>query len=129
MMKVLSNRNNNTTVDLHFTLTIKDYNQNATAKLDVNLIITDLEEINRSPTTEEKKRYMHHRNSNYENTICSLSCNNNLYFPYIYRWLRTKKIIPYVGKVIYDFSLTTTNKGVYYILISSFTSALFSPLY
>lgn len=51
VMKVLTNMDNNTTDDLQFTLTIKGYSQNATAKLDVDPIITDLEEINRLPTT------------------------------------------------------------------------------
>ncbi|WZZ59776.1 hypothetical protein YC2023_059883 [Brassica napus] len=46
--------------DLQVTLTIKDYNQNATSRLDVDLIITDLEGTNRTPTTEE------------ENDICIL---------------------------------------------------------
>ena len=36
------------------TLTITDYNQNTTARFDVNLIITDLQGINRPPTIEEE---------------------------------------------------------------------------
>ena len=43
--------------DLQVTLTIKDYNQNTTSRLDVDVIITDLEETNRPPTTEEKTIY------------------------------------------------------------------------
>nr|VDD51434.1 unnamed protein product [Brassica oleracea] len=40
--------------DLQVTLIIKDYNQNTTSRLDVDLIITDLEGSNRPPTTEEE---------------------------------------------------------------------------
>ncbi|KAG2246683.1 hypothetical protein Bca4012_090347 [Brassica carinata] len=40
--------------DLQVTLTIKDYNPNTTSRLDVDLIIADLEDTNRPPTTEEE---------------------------------------------------------------------------
>ncbi|KAH0911924.1 hypothetical protein HID58_035245 [Brassica napus] len=46
----LGDLNNNITDDLEVTLTITYYNQNATARLDVDLIITDLE----PPTIEEE---------------------------------------------------------------------------
>ena len=60
VMKLLTDEENNVTDDLQVTLTITDYNQNATARPDVNLIITDLDATNRPPTTKKKrKRYMH----------------------------------------------------------------------
>ena len=42
-MKLLTAEDNNITDDLEVTLTITDYNQNEIARLDVDLIITDLE--------------------------------------------------------------------------------------
>ena len=50
-MKLLTAEDNNITDDLQVTLTITDYNQNATAQLNVDLIITDLKGTNRPPTT------------------------------------------------------------------------------
>ncbi|KAG2295437.1 hypothetical protein Bca52824_042106 [Brassica carinata] len=44
--------------DLQVTLTIKDYNQNATSRLDVDFIITDLESTNRLPTIEERNDFV-----------------------------------------------------------------------
>lgn len=54
-VKLLSAEDNNITDKLQVILIITDYNLNATARLDVNLIIIDLETTNRHPT----KRYMH----------------------------------------------------------------------
>ena len=53
-MNEVRDDNNILANDLQVTLTIKDYNQNATSRLDIDLIITDLEGTNRSPTTEEE---------------------------------------------------------------------------
>ena len=50
-MKLLRVENNNITDDLQVTLTIANYNQNTTTRLDVDLIITDLEETKIPPTT------------------------------------------------------------------------------
>ncbi|KAF8113169.1 hypothetical protein N665_0055s0033 [Sinapis alba] len=93
MMNVLRDNNNNITDDFQFTLTIKDYNQNATARLDVDLIITDLEIIIRPPTTEKKNDTctICFENYNYRNKICSLTCNHKFHFP---QWLRTNKSCP-----------------------------------
>ena len=54
-MNKLPNGYNTISNDLQVTLTIWDYNQNATARLNVDLIIIDLEETNKPPTTKEKK--------------------------------------------------------------------------
>ncbi|WZY72377.1 hypothetical protein YC2023_004617 [Brassica napus] len=76
VMNKLPNGYNTITNDLQVTLTIWDYNQNATARLDVDLIITDLEETNRPPTTEEENDIctICFRNYNYRNKLFSLTC-------------------------------------------------------
>ena len=63
-MNEVRDDNNILANDLQVILTIKDYNQNATSRLDVDLIITDLEGTNRLPTTEE------------ENDICIVCFGN-----------------------------------------------------
>ena len=82
MMNKLPNGYNTITNDLQVTLTIWDYNQNATARLDVDLIITDLEETNRPPTTEEENDIctICFENYNYGNKLCSLTCAHNFHF-------------------------------------------------
>ncbi|KAL0654510.1 hypothetical protein Bca4012_097201 [Brassica carinata] len=84
---------NTITNDLQVTLTIWNYNQNTTARLDVDLIITDLEETNRPPTTKEENDIctICFRNYNYGNKLCSLTCGHNFYFTCIDQWLRTNK--------------------------------------
>ncbi|KAG2270199.1 hypothetical protein Bca52824_064754 [Brassica carinata] len=79
--------------DLQVTLTIKDYNQNATSRLDVDLIITDLEGTNRPPTTEEENDIciVCFRNYKDGNNLCSLTCGHNFHFVCIDQWFRTKK--------------------------------------
>ncbi|KAH0852360.1 hypothetical protein HID58_007275 [Brassica napus] len=64
LMNEVRDDNNILANDLQVILTIKDYNQNATSRLDVDLIITDLEGTNRLPTTEE------------ENDICIVCFGN-----------------------------------------------------
>ena len=61
--------------DLQVTLTIKDYNPNATSRLDVDMIITDLEGTNRPPTTEEVDDMciVCFGNYNQHNNLCSLT--------------------------------------------------------
>ncbi|KAH0855052.1 hypothetical protein HID58_020532 [Brassica napus] len=54
VLNKLPNNYNTIINDLQVTLTIWDYTQNVTARLDGDLIITDLEETNMPPTTEEK---------------------------------------------------------------------------
>ena len=82
--------------DLQVTLTIKDYNQNVTSRLDVDLIITDLEGTNRPPTTEEENDICTVCFGNYKdvNNLCSLTCGHNFYFACIDQWLPTKKGYP-----------------------------------
>lgn len=68
--------------DLQVTLTIKDYNQNATSRLDVDFIITDLESTNRLPTIEERNDvcivcFGHYGD---KNKIFSLTCGHNFHF-------------------------------------------------
>ena len=95
-MNKLPNGYNTITNDLQGTLTIWDYNQNATAKLDVSLIITDLEETNMSPNPEKENDIctIFFRNYNYENKLCSLTCGHNFYFTCIVQWLCTNKSCP-----------------------------------
>ena len=82
--------------DLQVTLNIKDYNQNATSRLDVDLIITDLEGTNRPPTTEEENDIciVCYGNYNDGNNLYSLTCGHNFHFPCIDQWLRTKISCP-----------------------------------
>ena len=54
VLNKLPNNYNTIINDLQVTLTIWDYTQNVTARLDGDLIIADLEETNMPPTTEEK---------------------------------------------------------------------------
>ena len=56
VMKLLTDKENNVTDDLQVTLTITNYNQNVTARHDVNLIIIDLDTTNRPPTTKKKRK-------------------------------------------------------------------------
>lgn len=53
MMNEERDDNNILANDLQVSVTIIDYNPNATSRLDVDLTITDLENTNRPPTTEE----------------------------------------------------------------------------
>ena len=53
MMNLQTAEDKNITDDLQVTITITDYNQNAIARLDVDLTVTDLEGTNRPPTTEK----------------------------------------------------------------------------
>ncbi|KAH0928274.1 hypothetical protein HID58_014001 [Brassica napus] len=76
--------------DLQVTLTIKDYNPNATSRLDVDLIITDLEGTNRPPTTEEENDMCIVCFGNYSqhNNLCTLTCGHSFHFACIDQWLR-----------------------------------------
>ncbi|CDY28910.1 BnaA02g25660D [Brassica napus] len=76
--------------DLQVTLTIKDYNPNATSRLDVDLIITDLEGTNRPPTTEEENNMciVCFGNYNQHNYLCTLTCGHSFHFACIDQWLR-----------------------------------------
>ncbi|CAG7884957.1 unnamed protein product [Brassica rapa] len=78
------------TNDLQVTLTIKDYNPNATSRLDVDLIITDLESTNRPPTMEEENEtcIVCFGNYNQHNNLCTLTCGHSFHFPCIDQWLR-----------------------------------------
>ena len=80
MNEVRDNRNILTN-DLQVTLIIKDYNQNATSRPDVDLIINDLEGTNRPPTTEEENDICIVCSQNYKdgNNLCSLSFDHNFY--------------------------------------------------
>ncbi|CAG7896807.1 unnamed protein product [Brassica rapa] len=66
VMNLLREKDNILANDLQVTLTIRDYNQNATVRLDVDLIITDQEGTNRPPTTKEENDIC---------TICFENCN------------------------------------------------------
>ena len=75
---------------------MKNYNQNATSRLDVDLIITDLEGTNRPPTTEDENDIciVCYENYNDGNNLCSLTCGHNFHFPFIDQLLRTKISCP-----------------------------------
>ena len=68
--------------DLQVTLIIKDYNQNATSRLDVDLIITDLKGSNRPPTMEKENDIcvVYFRNYKDGNNLGSLTFGHNFYF-------------------------------------------------
>ncbi|WZZ07943.1 hypothetical protein YC2023_093864 [Brassica napus] len=93
VMNLLREKDNILANDLQVTLTIRDYNQNATVRLDVDLIITDQEGTNRPPTTKEENDIctICFENCNYVNNICSCTCGR---------------------KVIYESILDTINKEV-----------------
>nr|VDD53630.1 unnamed protein product [Brassica oleracea] len=76
--------------DLQVTLTIKNYNPNATSRLDVDLIITDLEGTNRPPTMEEVNDMCIVCFGNYSqhNNLCTLTCGHSFHFACIDQWLR-----------------------------------------
>ncbi|KAF3528558.1 hypothetical protein DY000_02042450 [Brassica cretica] len=76
--------------DLQVTVTIKDYNPNGTSRLDVDLIITDLEDTNRPPTTEEENEMciVCFGNYNQHNYLCTLTCGHSFHFTCIDQWLR-----------------------------------------
>ena len=82
VMNLLREKDNILANDLQVTLTIRDYNQNATVRLDVDLIITDQEGTNRPPTTKEENDIctICFENCNYVNNICSCTCGRNFYF-------------------------------------------------
>ena len=97
----------------------KDYNQNATSRLDVDLIITDLEGSNRPPTTEKENDICVVCFQNYKdgNNLCSFTFGHNFHFACIDQWICTKKSYPVYKKVIYDANLIKKLKRVYWILI------------
>ncbi|KAG5410929.1 hypothetical protein IGI04_007248 [Brassica rapa subsp. trilocularis] len=68
--------------DLQVTLIIKDYNQNATSRLDIDLIITDLEGPNRPPTIEEENDIciVCFGNYNDRNNLFSVTCGHIFHF-------------------------------------------------
>ncbi|KAL0886104.1 hypothetical protein Bca101_010087 [Brassica carinata] len=91
-------RENNNIIaqDLQVTLTIRDYNLDTTARLDVDLIITDLEGTNRPPTTEEENHICTICLEDYSNVtnISILSCGHKFHFLCIDHWLRTNISCP-----------------------------------
>ncbi|KAF8083979.1 hypothetical protein N665_0741s0013 [Sinapis alba] len=91
VMELFATQNTSINDDLHVTLRITDYNENASARLDVDLIITDLEETNKPPTTEEKNETCTVCFGNYHNGtyLCSIPCGHNFHFRCISQWLRT----------------------------------------
>ncbi|KAG5406131.1 hypothetical protein IGI04_012250 [Brassica rapa subsp. trilocularis] len=72
----------NMNYDLQITVTITDNNPYATARLDVDLIITNLEGTNRPPTVGEESDIctICFGNYNYGNNICYFLCRQNFHF-------------------------------------------------
>lgn len=79
VINLLRENNNIIADDLQVTLTIKNYNQNATARFDANLISTGLEKTNRPSTKEEKNNICTICFQNYisVNSICTICFQNN----------------------------------------------------
>ncbi|WZZ77283.1 hypothetical protein YC2023_097855 [Brassica napus] len=78
-VNLLRDNDNIFTNDLQVALTIRDYNHNATARVDVDLIITDLADTNRTPTTNEENDICIICFENYNNVtnISTLTCTHN----------------------------------------------------
>lgn len=75
-------------VTLNITISITDYNPTATERLDVDLIITNLEGTIRLPTAEEENAMCTICLENYPvNRICSLVCGHTFHFPCIDQWI------------------------------------------
>ncbi|KAF8118638.1 hypothetical protein N665_0003s0013, partial [Sinapis alba] len=91
VMELFTTENTSINNDLQVTIRITDYNENVSARLDVDLIITDLEETNRPPTTEEENETCIVCFGNYHNGtyLCSLSCGHTFHFHCISQWFRT----------------------------------------
>lgn len=53
IIQYVMNSQTKITDGLQVTITIKNYNQNTIVKIDIDLIITDLERTNRPPTTRK----------------------------------------------------------------------------
>ena len=95
-VNLLRDNDNIFTNDLRVALTIRDYNHNATARVDVDLIITDLADTNRTPTTNEENDICIICFENYNNVtnISTLTCTHKFHFHCIDYWLRTNISCP-----------------------------------
>ncbi|CAH8329022.1 unnamed protein product [Eruca vesicaria subsp. sativa] len=94
--EILTSRILNTNFHIQITLTLTDNNQEATAKLDVDLIITDLEGTTRPPHMEELYNTctVCFENFNNDKYICALSCGHQFHFSCIDEWLRANISCP-----------------------------------
>ncbi|KAF8109828.1 hypothetical protein N665_0090s0011 [Sinapis alba] len=104
MMELFTTENTSIYDDLEVTLRITNYNENASARLDIDLIITDIEETNRLPNSEEENEtctvcFRNYRNGTY---LCTILWGHTFHFQCISQWLRTNISVPYVGTIYYD---------------------------
>ncbi|KAF8081782.1 hypothetical protein N665_0867s0004 [Sinapis alba] len=99
VMELFTTENANIYDDLQVTLRITNYNENASARLDVDLIITDIEETNRLPNSEEENNTCTVCFRNYSNGtyLCTISCGHTFHFQCISQWLRTNISCPVCG--------------------------------
>lgn len=99
-MNEVRDDNNILVNDFQVTLTITQYNKNATLRLDVDLIITDLESTSRPPTMEETNEICIVCFGDYNdgNNIYALTYGHNFHFNCIDQWLRTKISCPVCRK-------------------------------
>ncbi|KAF8047245.1 hypothetical protein N665_3133s0001, partial [Sinapis alba] len=96
VMELFTTENTSIYDDLQVTLRITDYNENAYARLDVDLIIADIEDTNRLPNSEEEDEtctvcFGNYRNGTY---LCNISCGHTFHFQYISQWLYTNISCP-----------------------------------
>ncbi|CAH8318871.1 unnamed protein product [Eruca vesicaria subsp. sativa] len=91
MTKILTPSVLGTNFHFQINLTLTDNNPEATARFDVDFIITDLEGTTRPPLMGERNETCSvcFENFNNGNYICALSCGHQFHFPCIGEWLRT----------------------------------------
>ncbi|RID62503.1 hypothetical protein BRARA_E01572 [Brassica rapa] len=117
MNELLASKNNRTG-DLDITISITDYNPTATERLDVDLIITNLEGTIRLPTAEEENVMCTICLENYPvNRICSLVCGHTFHFPCIDQWIHGTISCPICMESNYDLIFLTISKLLFVVFL------------
>ncbi|CAH8285161.1 unnamed protein product [Eruca vesicaria subsp. sativa] len=95
-MKIITTNILETNYHFQVNLTLTDNNPEETVRLDVDLILTDLEGTTRPLHTEECNDTctVCFENFNNGSYICALSCGHQFHFPCIDEWLRTNISCP-----------------------------------